>query len=264
MMSGIVGNLQTLGPVRSAHLGNERPIYVWLPLSYNDSGDRTYPVLYMHDGQNLFSDDLAFGREWQVDEQMARLSALGLEALIVGIPNGGEERMTEYSPFRDADGNVGRGDAYLAFLFNEVMPLIQSQFRVTHTRETTGIMGSSLGALISLYAFFQHPDRFGFVGGMSPALWFNDCALLELIEHAPFVEGRVYLDMGTAEGDEHVKHVQQLHLQLLRKGYRPGETLFYVEEDDAVHDEDAWARRLRTALYFLLPCVPVAEHSTEL
>jgi predicted alpha/beta superfamily hydrolase len=118
-MSGIVGSLQTLGPVRSDHLGNERPIYVWLPLSYNDTGDRTYPVLYMHDGQNLFSDELAFGREWQVDEQMARLSALGLEALIVGIPNGGEQRMTEYSPFRDAEGNAGRGDAYLAFLFEE-------------------------------------------------------------------------------------------------------------------------------------------------
>jgi hypothetical protein len=83
---------------------------------------------------------------------------------------------------------------------------------------------------------------------MSRALWFNDCALLELIERAAFVEGRIYLDMGTAEGDNHVNHVRQLHQQLLRKGYRPGETLFYVEEDNAVHDEDAWARRLRTAL----------------
>lgn len=253
-MSGIVGNVCTLGPVKSETLGNERPLYVWLPPSYADTTDRTYPVLYMQDGQNLFSDELAFGREWQVDEQMTRLSALGLEAIVVGIPNGGDQRMAEYSPFCDAVGHVGRGDLYLQFLLDEVMPLIQHQFRVTHTRETTGIMGSSLGALISLYAFFKHPQRFGFVGGMSPALWFNDCALMTLIEQAPFVDGRVYLDMGTAEGDEHVAHVRQLHETLLRKGYRPGETLFYVEEDDAVHDEDAWARRLRTALYFLLPC----------
>jgi predicted alpha/beta superfamily hydrolase len=140
------------------------------------------------------------------------------------------------------------------------MPL-QTQFRVTHRRVTTGIMVSSLGALISLYAFFQHPERFAFVGGMSPALWFNDCALLELIERAPFVEGRVYLDMGTAEGDNHLTHVQQLHQQLLRKGYRPGENLFYVKEDHAGHDEDAWARRLRTALYFLLPCPPTTASS---
>jgi predicted alpha/beta superfamily hydrolase len=256
-MPGIVGTLQTLGPLRSEQLGNERSIYVWLPPSYEHIGDRMYPVLYMQDGQNLFSDELAFGREWQVDEQMARLSPLGLEAIVVGIPNAAEQRMAEYSPFSDAHGNVGRGDQYLQFLFDDVMPLIQSQFRVTHTRETTGIMGSSLGALISLYAFFRHPDRFGFVGGMSPALWFNDCALLELIEHAPFVQGRIYLDMGTAEGDDHLTLVQQLHQQLLRKGYRPGENLFYVEEDHGVHDEDAWARRLRTALYFLLPCAPV-------
>lgn len=204
----------------------------------------------MQDGQNLFSDELTFGREWQVDEQMARLSALGLEAIIAGIPNAAEQRMAEYSPFCGAEGNPGRGDQYLQFLFDDVMPLIQSQFRVTHTRETTGIMGSSLGALISLYAFFQHPERFGFVGGRSPALWFNDCALLELIERGPFVEGRVYVDMGTAEGGNHLTHVQQLHQQLLGKGYRPGENLFHVEEDHAGHDEDAWARRLRTALYF--------------
>jgi isoamylase len=252
-MPEVVGNLRVLGPVASASLGNERPLYVWLPPSYEDLGDRIYPVLYMQDGQNLFADDLAFGHEWQVDEQMTRLAALGLEAIVVGIPNAGERRTEEYSPFCDAHGNTGRGDAYLQFLFDDVMPLVERELRVSHARENTGIMGSSLGALISLYAFFKHPQRFGFVGAMSPALWFNDCALLELIDQSPFVDGRVYLDIGTAEGDEHIGHVQHLHTGLLRKGYRPGETLFYVEEDHAVHDEDAWARRLRTALYFLLP-----------
>lgn len=117
-----------------------------LPRRTGEQSDRTYPVLYMQDGQNLFTDELALGREWQVDEQMARLSALGLEAIIVGIPNGGEHRIAEYSPFCDAHGNTGRGDQYLQFLFDEVMPVIQREFRVTHTRETTGIMGSSLGA----------------------------------------------------------------------------------------------------------------------
>src|ERR1044071_2382684 len=88
-MPGIVGNLCTLGPVRSELLNNERPVYVWLPPSYSEADHRTYPVLYMHDGQNLFSDDVAFGREWQVDEAMHRLQALGLQAIIVGIPNAG-------------------------------------------------------------------------------------------------------------------------------------------------------------------------------
>lgn len=257
-MSGITGQLHTLGPIESTHLGNERPIYVWLPASYDEATDRAFPVLYMQDGQNLFTDDLAFGREWQVDEQMTRLGSLGLEAIIVGIPNAGEHRIAEYSPFSESQGQPGRGDQYLQFVFEEVMPLVERHYRVSHAREMTGIMGSSLGALISLYAFFRHPERFGFVGAMSPALWFNDCALLTLIEQSPFVQGRVYLDMGTAEGDEHLQHVHTLHQSLLRKGYRPGETLFYVEEDQAIHDEDAWARRLRTALYFLLPGNPVS------
>jgi predicted alpha/beta superfamily hydrolase len=252
-MPGIVGQLHTVGPVRAAQLENERSIYVWVPPSYDDGLERDYPVLYMQDGQNLFTDDLAFGHEWQVDEQMMRLGSLGLEAIVVGIPNAGEQRAAEYSPFSDGEGNPGRGDQYLQFLFDDIMPLIQRQFRITHAREGTGIMGSSLGALISLYAFFTHSERFGFVGAMSPALWFNDCALLKLIEQASFVVGRVYLDMGTAEGDEHVQHVHTLHQGLLKKGYRPGENLFYVEEDHAAHDEEAWARRLRTALYFLLP-----------
>jgi predicted alpha/beta superfamily hydrolase len=254
-MPGVVGQLHTLEPVKSAPLGNERPIYVWVPPTYDNAIGRDYPVLYMQDGQNLFTDELAFGHEWQVDEQMMRLGSLGLEAIVVGIPNAGEQRAAEYSPFSDGDGNSGRGDQYLQLLFEEVMPLIQRRFRVTHAREMTGIMGSSLGALISLYAFFCHSERFGFVGAMSPALWFNDGALLTLIEEVPFVEGRVYLDMGTAEGDEHLQHVHTLHQCLLKKGYRPGESLFYVEEDHAAHDEEAWARRLRTALYFLLPCL---------
>jgi predicted alpha/beta superfamily hydrolase len=252
-IGGVVGTLCTEGPLRSEHLGNERPIYVWLPTSYAADDTRRYPVIYMQDGQNLFADELAFGREWQVDEHIERLAALGLEAVVVGIPNAGPERTAEYSPFVDANGQGGRGDAYVRFVIDQVMPLVQRRYRILESREGTGIMGSSLGALISLYAYFRHPERFGFVGAMSPALWFGDAALLKFIEQARHVDGRIYLDIGTEEGPEHVAHVHALHQILLKKGHRQGETLFYVEEDYAGHDEEAWARRLRTALYFLLP-----------
>ena len=252
-LRNVVGSLQITEPVASRHVGNDRPLFVLLPDSYEADPGRRYPVLYMHDGQNLFSDDIAFGREWQVDEAMNRLQTLGLQAIIVGIPNAGEARMAEYSPFVDASGRGGRGDDYLKFVVEDVVPLVDSRYRSVPTSAGRGMLGSSLGGLISLYGFFRHPETFGFVGAMSPALWFADRALLDMIDQCPFVNGRLYLDIGTEEGPEHVTHVRALHELLLAKGYRQGESLFYVEEDDAAHDESAWARRLRTALYFLLP-----------
>jgi predicted alpha/beta superfamily hydrolase len=254
--AGVTGTLYKLGPVHSTHLNNERDIFVWVPSNYEAHADRRYPVIYMQDGQNLFSDELAFGKEWRVDEGLERLSTLGLDAIAVGIPNAGAERLAEYSPFVDAEGRGGRGELYVRFVHEEVMPLVAKHFRVLATRDATGIMGSSMGALISLYAYFQLPEVFGFVGAMSPSIWFADAAILPFIEQQSGANGRVYLDIGTAEGEAHVGHVQHLHRILLSKGYRQGETLFYVEEDMAQHDEEAWAKRLRTALYFRLPPTP--------
>jgi predicted alpha/beta superfamily hydrolase len=252
-LPGVVGTLHVLGPIESRALRPSRPIYVLLPSSYEVEVDRRYPVIYMQDGQNLFSDALAFGQEWQVDEHLERLSALGVEAIVVGIPNAEERRLDEYSPFADAEGRGGRGDDYVRFVVEELMPLIADRYRVVGTRATTGILGSSMGALISLYAFLARPEAFGFVGAMSPSIWFADAAILETAAAAPYADARIYLDIGTEEGEAHVAYVHRLHRLLVEKGYRQGESLMYVEEDHAGHTEAAWARRLRTALYFLLP-----------
>jgi predicted alpha/beta superfamily hydrolase len=249
----VVGHLDRKGPLAAEALGNEREILVWRPSSYAAEPDRRYPVIYMQDGQNLFDQATAFGDEWQVDENLERLSVLGLEAIVVGVPNVGDSRLAEYSPFEDARHGGGRGDAYLEFVIGTVKPLVDREYRTRDDREHTGIMGSSMGGLISLYAFFRHPQVFGFAGAMSPSLWFGGGRMLDVVREQPHVPGRVYLDMGTGEGEEHVRHVHELHRVLLEKGYRPGADLFYVEEDDAAHSEEAWARRLRTALYFLLP-----------
>jgi predicted alpha/beta superfamily hydrolase len=249
----VVGHLTRIGPLASEALGNEREVLVWLPSSYAVPGDRRYPVIYMQDGQNLFDQATAFGEEWQVDENIERLSALGLESIVVGIPNVGGSRLAEYSPFEDERHGGGRGDAYLDFVIGKVKPLVDRDFRTRPDRDHTGVMGSSMGGLISLYAFFRHPRVFGFAGAMSPSLWFAGRRILDFVREQPHVPGRVYLDMGTGEGEAHVDHVHELHRILLEQGYRQGTDLFYVEEDDAEHREDAWSRRLRTALYFLLP-----------
>jgi isoamylase len=236
--------------MKSSLLASERPLLIWLPSDYDETGNVFYPVIYMQDGQNLFTDALAYGREWQVDETLERLASLGLRAIVVGIPNAGEDRTREYNPFSD---DPHGGEAYLRFIVDEVMPLVTTRYRVSQKRSDTGIIGSSLGGLIALYAFYRHPERFGFVGAMSPALWFVDAQILRFVEQQTFVEGRIYVDIGAIEGEDHVRHLEQLDTILLAMGYRQGHDLFYVEEPDADHEESAWSRRLRAALYFLLP-----------
>jgi predicted alpha/beta superfamily hydrolase len=251
-LDDVAGTVKVLPHVWSPERQNARDVYVYVPPSY-DATDRRYPVLYMQDGQNLFDASMAFGAEWQIDEHMERLSHLGLEALIVGIPNIGEARLAEYSPFVDEKHGGGAGDQYLDFLTHTLKPLIDAEFRTKVDCSGTGIAGSSMGGLLSLYAFFARPETFGYAGVMSPALWFANRQIFAAVEQAPFVNGRIYLDVGTAEGEQTVDDARQMHALLTKKGYRPGESMLYVEDDDAEHSEAAWARRVRTALYYLLP-----------
>ena len=250
----VSGTVKILPNIWSPERRNARDVFVYLPPSYEHT-DRRFPVLYVQDGQNLFDDSLAFGGEWQVDENMERLSRLSLEAIVVGIANVGDSRCDEYSPFVDPQHGGGAGDAYLDFLERTLKPSIDESFRTVRSRDATGILGSSMGAVISLYAYFTRPHLFGFVGAMSPAIWFADRALLKLVEQAAFTPGRIYVDVGTAEGESTVADAQQMHQLLVAKGYVPGESLMYVEDDGGEHSEEAWARRVRTALYYLIPAV---------
>jgi predicted alpha/beta superfamily hydrolase len=265
----VVGNVQMLKKLPSPQLGNQRDLVVYLPPSYEVS-DRRYPVLYMHDGQNLFDRATSYAGEWQVDETMEALSQEGLEAIVVGVPNMGTERMVEYNPYDNPQEGPGRGDAYVAFLVETVKPLVDADFRTRPGPAHTGVMGSSMGGLISLYAGFRHPEVFGLVGAVSPAFG-PGRAIYPFIEEAPARPGRIYMDVGTREGaglEENVHLVggfsrvymalvRRMRDLLLRKGYRPGEDLLYVEERRAFHHESAWARRLPAALRFLLTNVVV-------
>jgi predicted alpha/beta superfamily hydrolase len=248
----IVGTVRRVEGVACASLDNTRHLLVYLPPGY-DTSARRYPVVYMHDGQNLFDRATSFGDEWEVDETMEALAQIGVEAIVVGIPNMGTDRCNEYSPFPDPRGGGGAGEAYLDCLIATMKPRIDADFRTRPEREFTGILGSSMGGLISMFAFFRRPDSFGFAGAMSPALWFGQRALFPLVEAAPQVRGRLYLDVGTGEGAATLRDTRRLERLLRLKGYRRGESLLYVEDPDGEHSERAWARRLKTALYFLLP-----------
>ncbi len=251
----VVGTIKVMDQFWSPELENHRDILVYLPPSY-DAGDRRYPVIYMHDGQNLFDKATSFADEWAVDEVMEDVSQDGLEAIVVGIPNMEEERCDEYSPFADPKHGGGKGDAYLYFIVNTLKPAVDRDFRTNPAREHTGIAGSSMGGLISLYAFFRHPDVFGFTGVMSPALWFAKRAIFGYVEQAPFVSGKIYLDVGTQEGAEELTDVRRLRELLIAKDYQSGRDFFYVVEVGGRHEERAWARRLRKELKLLLGSPP--------
>jgi predicted alpha/beta superfamily hydrolase len=227
----------------SPQLGNYRDLLIYLPPSYLVS-ERRYPVIYMQDGQNLFDAATSFaGVEWGVDDTLQVLSAEGIEAIVVGVPNSGERRLNEYTSPVNSWWR-GSGDHYAAFLIDTVKPLIDRDFRTIAARSHTGIFGSSLGALISLYAFFTRSDVFGFVGAMSPSLWVGRGLILDQVRASPVVPGRLYLDNGT-----HEPSAQRLANLLRDKGYADFK---YVVDEDGRHTEADWARRLPAALRYLL------------
>ncbi|HEX2090845.1 MAG TPA: alpha/beta hydrolase-fold protein [Longimicrobiaceae bacterium] len=248
----VVGTVKVLEGFHSPQLDNRRDIFAYLPPSYG-SGERRYPVIYMHDGQNLFDRATSFGEEWEVDQTLEAAAEEGLEAIVIGISNLGEKRLDEYSPWEEPKhGAGGRGDDYLAFIVETLKPVVDRDFRTLPEREHTGIAGSSMGGLISLYGFFHRPETFGFTGVMSPALWYGERKIFDYVEAAPFTGGKIYVDVGTREGREELADVRRLRDILVEKGYRKGKDFLYVVEMGGAHNEQAWARRLRQEMQFLL------------
>lgn len=266
----VVGDLRVYPQLSSPQLDRTRDVLVWLPPSYA-GGERRYPVLYMHDGQNLFDAVTSYVGEWEVDETMMALSGEGVEAIIVGIPNGEEQRVHEYNPYPNSEVPIldGRGEDYLRFVVETVKPLIDQTYRTQPDAAATGMAGSSMGGLISLYGFLRYPTVFGLCGAFSTAYWFGDEGLLRTIPELADGHGRVYLDVGSKEGHifqdpapwrpevwdadrGYLDGVRRIHGALAAKGYRDGENLLYVEDEGAIHHEQDWARRLPAALRWLL------------
>jgi predicted alpha/beta superfamily hydrolase len=245
------GVLDVIPDVHSPELDNSRDVFVYTPASYA-KGTSRYPVIYMHDGQNLFDPETAFAGEWGVDRAIAHAPRKARRAIVVGLPNRGVERLDEYSPFVDPARGGGRGDAYIDFILNTVKPMIDERYRTLSESASTGIVGSSLGGLLSLYAFFRQPAQFGFAGALSPALWFGHEAIFDFVQDAPFIPGRIYLDVGTREGQRTLQHARAMRDLLVKKGYKRGSTLKWVEDVGGMHNEAAWGRRFKKALPFLL------------
>jgi len=248
-------------------IGLTRELLVWLPPGYDDAAnaDRTYPVLYLHDGQNIFEKLPTVPAEWRADETATTLIERNMmpPIIIVGVPHSGAGRVEEYLPIAAIDGAIPRGTEHIDWLISAVMPRIERAFRVATGPENTAVGGSSLGAAISLYAATTHPETFGLVLAESLPLRSGKAAAWEA-----YLNGvgtwpiRIYLGMGGSEtgaGEDraernkgYVDAARALEQRLIAAGVTPDRRLLLVD-DDATHTEAAWADRLPSALRFLFP-----------
>jgi predicted alpha/beta superfamily hydrolase len=242
----------------SSILPDDRAVMVYLPQLYLEDRRRRFPVLYLQDGQNLFDGRTSYvaGKTWRAHTTADELTEAGeLEPLIlVGIANTGLRRMAEYTPTRDYKMGGGEGRSYGRLLVEELKPMIDATYRTLDGASNTGLGGSSLGGLISLYLGLEYPEVFGKVAVMSPSLWWDHRSVMTCVENAdPRPDLRIWLDMGTAEGPRHVRDADALNTLLLRRGWKAGVDLVYEKAAGAVHDEEAWARRFGDVLRFLFP-----------
>jgi predicted alpha/beta superfamily hydrolase len=253
------GNLW-LHELDSRIFGNRRLLRVWLPPDYDGWGATRYPVLYLNDGQNLFDPATAFaGVHWQVGETAARLIAEQKISplIIVGIDNT-KSRAREYIPYNSKDPRVlhAKGKCYPDFLRREVMPLIEERYSVLKGPENTGLGGSSLGGLITLYTQLAAPGVFGKLLIESPSLFVADGRIVEDCRRSRSWPARTYLGIGTrevgvAEKDAKiVASVRELET-ILREAGLDDQRLRVRIDDGATHSESAWAARFPEALEFL-------------
>jgi predicted alpha/beta superfamily hydrolase len=252
------GRLEHVPDFETKILGTQRHVTVYLPAGYDERGDRRYPVLYMHDGQNLFDSERAFipGQHWRLKE--AADEAIGTRAaepmIIVGIDHGGPARMDEYTPTKDPKkGGGGRAADHARMLVEELKPLIDGRYRTLPDPLHTAVGGSSLGGLVSLCLLANRPDVFGRAALMSPSVWWHDRVILRDVErftHEP--RPRVWLDIGGREGSEALQDARKLRDLLRSRGWN--EANFHFHEDRrGDHSERAWAARARPMLEFLFP-----------
>jgi predicted alpha/beta superfamily hydrolase len=251
------GQLRKHDRFRSRFLRNQRDLIVYLPPSYDEQPERRFPVLYLHDGQNLFDRATAFGgQDWNVHGAADQLIHAGaLEPLIiVGIYNTGKSRINEYTPTKAPRLGGGRADRYAKFLLQEVMPFIQQEYRALSDPISTGIGGSSLGALVSLYFGLKYPQLFGKIAALSPSVWWSQRMIHRFAAAAP-VQPRpsIWLDIGTKEGPRIVQDVEQFRDVLLKKGWRENQDLHYERVEGGEHNETAWSQRIGRVLEFLYP-----------
>jgi predicted alpha/beta superfamily hydrolase len=251
----LTGDVRTHEAFRSRYLEHDRTIVVYLPPGYDARTTDRYPVLYLHDGQNLFDRATSIGEEWQVDETAQRLILAGeIEPIIVvGIYNTGAHRIDEYAPTAGPDGG-GRADDYGRMLVEELKPFIDRTYNTLPSAASTAVGGSSLGGLLTMHLGLRYPTAFSRLAVLSPSVWWDDREILREVEALPGkLPERIWLDAGTGEGEQVLADARALRDALVAKGWIVGEDLAYLEAPGGEHNEQSWAARIEGVLKFLFP-----------
>ena len=232
-------------------LDRNRRIWLYLPPDYHTT-DKTYPVIYMHDAQNLFDQETSFSGEWEVDETLNQLHAAGDHgAIVVGIENGGVHRLDELTPWSNPQYGGGQGAQYINFIVETLKPHIDQQYRTRPEREFTAIAGSSLGGLVSMYAIMAHPTVFGKAGVLSPSFWFSQQAYTQVAAVSKDEDVRIYLMGGANEGGNMVQKLQEMESTLESSGFVDEEDFTVVVHGDGQHSEWYWAREFGSVYEWL-------------
>ena len=233
------------------HLNATRKISALLPHDYYET-DKRYPVLYLQDGQNLFNPAAPYG-DWAIDKSMAKLAANGLKDLIIiAIDHGEEERISEYLPYYHPRFGNGKGDFYIQFMIEKLIPYINSHYRTLTDFEHTGIGGSSMGALISLHAGLSNPGVFGKLMIFSPSLWISNRIFNSTKTFKPLEESKIYLYSGGKESEEHLHNAKRLGSiikEKMIKGYHI-DFHFSINEHGS-HAEMHWREEFPNAIKWL-------------
>jgi enterochelin esterase-like enzyme len=251
------GSLHKYERYRSRFLPSERDVIVYVPGGYDWNPQRRFPVLYLQDGQNIFDPATSFaGVAWRVGETTDRLIAEGKiqPLVIVAIYNTGRQRLREYTPSRAKKLGGGGANRYGQMLVKEIKPFIESKYRILVGAHNTGLGGSSLGGLLTMYLGLRYPEVFGKLAVLSPAIWWNqrwivDYAARRRLKFRP----RIWLDIGTQEGLRIVDDARRLRDVLVQKGWQEGGDLHYEEIQGGQHNEAAWAQRVDPFMPFLFP-----------
>lgn len=253
------GHIERLPSMPSVHV-EPREVQVWLPPGYADQPERRYPVLYLHDGQNVF-DAQSAGAEWQADEAAQQGVLAGvLQPMIIVAVASTDNRTHDYTPWPRARNlhdffnpgafsGGGGGPGYARYLVQELKPAIDARYRTLAGREHTAVGGSSLGGLVTMWLLIEHGTTFGAGLVVSPSVWWADEAIVRVVRQAPagLPAPRIWLDMGTAEGPGAVPAARRLRDALRARGW----PLQYQEAEGAAHTEAAWAQRFPAMLKLL-------------
>ncbi|MCI2229462.1 alpha/beta hydrolase [Polaribacter sp. MSW13] len=225
-------------------------VWLYLPPNYKTSSE-SFPVIYMHDAQNLFDDKTSFVGEWSIDETLNKLyKETGKSFIVVGVENGGEKRIEEYTPWKHKKYGGGKGDIYINFLINKLKPYIDKNYRTKQEANQTAIIGSSLGGLISFYGGLKHPNVFGKIGALSTSFWFSDKVNDFAKENGNQKNTKLFLLVGQKEGNSMVPDTQNMEKLLLETGFSK-KNIHTKIVADGKHSESFWKAEFLEVITFL-------------